>query len=67
MKCPCKDCQDRYPACHGSCEKFQIWHEPYKAAQEERQRYYKVEAYVRDGSLRGLKKYRINRWGRKVK
>jgi flavorubredoxin len=24
--CPCKkDCPDRVPACHGSCEKYKAW------------------------------------------
>lgn len=24
---PCKDCSDRHPACHGSCEKYKAWAE----------------------------------------
>jgi len=23
--CPCKGCEDRYPACHDKCEKFRTW------------------------------------------
>ena len=23
--CPCKDCTERYPACHDKCEKFMEW------------------------------------------
>ena len=22
---PCKDCADRYPACHGSCGRYKEW------------------------------------------
>ena len=22
---PCKDCQERYPACHGHCDKYATW------------------------------------------
>ena len=22
---PCKDCSERHPICHGSCEKYQEW------------------------------------------
>lgn len=22
LKVPCKDCQDRYPACHDKCERY---------------------------------------------
>lgn len=25
MKCPCKGCDDRFPACHGRCEKYIAW------------------------------------------
>ena len=25
MKCPCKGCNDRFPACHGRCEKYIAW------------------------------------------
>ena len=28
MNFPCKDCKDRYPACHGSCEKYLKCREP---------------------------------------
>jgi hypothetical protein len=24
-KSPCKDCKDRYPGCHGSCEAYQLY------------------------------------------
>lgn len=26
--CPCKDCKERFPACHGNCEKFAEWKKP---------------------------------------
>lgn len=25
LKNPCMNCPDRYPACHGKCEKHQAW------------------------------------------
>ena len=25
MMCPCKDCEERHPACHGKCEKYIEW------------------------------------------
>jgi hypothetical protein len=31
---PCKDCTDRHPACHGSCEKYRAWHDRYQAQQQ---------------------------------
>ena len=23
--CPCKGCQDRHEACHGQCDRYQVW------------------------------------------
>jgi sulfatase maturation enzyme AslB (radical SAM superfamily) len=31
---PCKDCPDRHPACHGSCDKYKEWSERYQAQQK---------------------------------
>lgn len=25
MMCPCKDCEERHPACHGKCKKYIEW------------------------------------------
>lgn len=25
MRCPCKDCGKRFPACHSSCDGYQAW------------------------------------------
>ena len=25
LKNPCMNCPDRYPVCHGKCEKYQAW------------------------------------------
>ena len=30
MNAPCKNCPDRYPACHGHCEKYQTWLAEYR-------------------------------------
>ena len=34
MMSPCKDCPDRHPACHGSCEKYKEWRDKYQAQQK---------------------------------
>lgn len=33
-KSPCKDCQDRYPACHSKCEKGIAWSKKCKEKRE---------------------------------
>lgn len=39
MNPPCKDCPNRHPGCHGSCEKYQIWRKEWEQLKErERQR-----------------------------
>ena len=27
--CPCKDCKERYPACHATCDKYSAWRHRY--------------------------------------
>lgn len=34
MNSPCKECPDRYEACHDYCEKFQEAHEKWEAYRE---------------------------------
>ena len=31
---PCKDCQNRHTACHGSCEAYKEWRDRYHAQQK---------------------------------
>ena len=39
MNPPCKDCPNRHPGCHGSCEKYQTWRKEWEQLKErERQR-----------------------------
>lgn len=35
MKGPCKDCKDRHPACHDSCEKYKAWLAAYHADRQD--------------------------------
>jgi hypothetical protein len=36
MICPCKDCQERYEACHDHCERYKAWKAPKLEAYKER-------------------------------
>lgn len=31
---PCEGCTERYPACHGSCDKYKEWYDRYQAQQK---------------------------------
>lgn len=35
-KAPCLHCPDRFPGCHGKCERYIKWREPYLAIREAR-------------------------------
>ena len=28
MSCPCKDCAERYEACHDHCDRYKAWKQP---------------------------------------
>lgn len=32
---PCKDCPDRYPGCHDSCEKYKCWKDELAAVKKD--------------------------------
>lgn len=34
MNPPCKDCPNRHPGCHGSCEKYQTWRKEWEQLKE---------------------------------
>lgn len=36
MICPCKDCAERYTACHDYCDKYKTWKQPMIDSYEER-------------------------------
>lgn len=36
---PCKDCKDRHPACHGSCDRYKEWKRRLEKVNEERRKY----------------------------
>ena len=69
MMPPCKDCPDRYTACHDHCAKYKEWKadliEAKKRNQEQRYILYSPETIARNrttkrflkDSLRGRKKY----------
>ena len=37
-KAPCKDCPDRFPACHGQCEPYKEWKDNYLAGKAKARR-----------------------------
>lgn len=59
MTCPCKDCDHRQPACHGSCEVFKAWKSPLEAM-----RLQKIKEIPIDNALHDGLKRRNKRWMR---
>lgn len=43
---PCKGCEERFPACHDSCEKYQAWKKDREEAKEKRRKYNAIEGVV---------------------
>ena len=40
MVCPCKDCKERYPACHSHCNRYKEWRADLDKRKEENKTYY---------------------------
>lgn len=38
MICPCKDCTERYEACHDHCDKYKDWKAPIAASYADRKK-----------------------------
>ena len=36
---PCKDCKERYIACHDSCDRYKEWKQRLEKVNEERKKY----------------------------
>lgn len=49
---PCMGCEDRYPACHGHCEKYKEWRAEFDAKKAEGMKIYELNY--------GLASQRIN-------
>lgn len=58
----CKDCQERYPACHGHCEKYIQQRAEYDAAKAEYMKQVKVQRGLNESLNDTMYKYtkRIN-------
>jgi hypothetical protein len=57
---PCKDCNERYRACWGSCEKYLTWREEYDRQKEKADKgkalYYGIQQYEIDRNRKFQKK-----------
>lgn len=40
MVCPCKDCKERYSACHSHCNRYKEWRAELDKLKEENKTYY---------------------------
>lgn len=51
MNAPCKNCPDRYPACHDKCQKYQTWLAEYRKEEAVKKEWKKQkhEDSMRDG------------------
>lgn len=52
--CPCKDCKERSPACHGTCVKFAEWKEPLEALKADKEKNRMIEDTAIRGTYRRL-------------
>ena len=58
---PCKGCPDRYPGCHGSCEKYKEWSDLYHAEkahlEKARTRFYTPWTASKESAIRNNIRY----------
>lgn len=40
MLCPCRKCEDRYPACHSHCDRYKEWRADLDKRKKESKTYY---------------------------
>ena len=59
MSAPCKDCQERYTACHDHCEKYKSW-KANEAARKEKERLYQSLGWTYAGRMAKKKSYDRN-------
>ena len=52
--CPCKDCKERSPACHGACKRFAEWKEPLEALKADREKNQLIDDTAIRGNFRRL-------------
>lgn len=64
--CPCKECKDRYPACHDHCEKseYVAWREKMATMKKAEQDYRKQFNCISDANIRAS--WRNKRYSRQV-
>lgn len=59
----CKECQDRHPACWGTCERYLEAREKLEAVKAEKLHGYHMVNVMNDVQYNGLRKYRKNKKG----
>ena len=52
--CPCKDCEERNPACHDRCERYKVWKKNLQDMRAEEKRYSESKQTISDVSLRKI-------------
>lgn len=55
---PCKDCEFRYPGCHGFCKVYKEWREPIDAMQRERDKRRDADNFLHEGHYNGWRIYK---------
>lgn len=59
---PCKDCADRYPGCHGKCDAYKEWRQPYLDEKLRRSKSRIPDQLLKEGHYKGWKKYKKCGW-----
>lgn len=52
---PCKDCKDRHPACHDTCERYKAFKQPFLDATEKRLQAGEVSDYYHSRRTKAIR------------
>ncbi len=52
--CPCKECTDRHPACHGDCEIFRDWKHPLDLLQADKAKDRMIDDVLVNGRIQRI-------------
>ena len=63
MKAPCKNCEDRAPKCHGTCEKYKAFRDSLVEIRKEQKKFYDVDSLRAESVVRLKRQHRKEHTG----